>query len=108
VSDEYFLPLDDYSEFILALTPFLKTLMERVKTGGCAFPLEVLVVDAENTMLAHDELRMDLDEPYRDLSGRGPEEKLPPVHWPVTATVTDNEGRTWNVLIRNPNGEKLQ
>jgi hypothetical protein len=105
---EYFLPLDDYGKFTLMLAPYLKSLMERINKSGCNFPADVLVVDAENKMLSYGELRMNVDNPFSDLSGRAPEEKLPEVCWPVTATVSDKDGTTWNLLIPNPKGHLVQ
>jgi hypothetical protein len=92
-------PLDEHGGLIVALAPLFKVLQDHAKRGDCTFPVELLLIDEDDSILFDAELQSP-EGPATSL--RDPNAKLASIHWPVTVRATDAAGREWEQTIAGP------
>ena len=92
-------PLDEHAGLIVALAPLFKVLQDHAKRGDCTFPVELLLIDEDDSILFDAELQSP-EGPATSL--RDPNAKLASIHWPVTVRATDAAGREWEQTIDGP------
>ena len=83
---------DDYEALVNWLGPQLGALLAKAKEGMCSPPLEVLVTGADDDTVAHFELNP-ADKSYKNYLGK---DHVLTAKFPVTITVTDKNGKTWD------------
>jgi hypothetical protein len=92
-------PVDEHGDLILALAPLFKTLQDLAKQCECAFPVELLLIDADDSII----FEVELQAPEGPVSSRrDPNEKLAPINWPITVRAADARGREWEQTIEGP------
>jgi len=85
---------EDFRRLADALGNEIAALLLRAKEGMCAPPLEVFITGGDDELVGHFEVKAD-GHLGKELGGS----QLLSARFPITATVTDKNGKEWEATI---------